>query len=320
MNQRMFMRYRRAMLGSLLTFIMVLGTINPAQLLLDEQSSDINRANGEEINFNAQGFLLNKVEQNTTTNEMELQRPEITWTPTTGGGLMITRAHGCIAHDTTNDLVYLMGGRTDPDPQQTNDESATNLIEIWNQSTETWSLAQFNMPNTQQYHECVQINDKIYAIGDWYPNVSPARKSTGQVQIYDLSAEAWVNNTTSMPPSKEVGNFGMASIGHKIYIAGGVQNSSANDVTDRLLEFDTVTGLWTELANMTEKRFAFPLVEYHGLLYAFGGFKDLTRGALNPLSTRAKYTTLQPTLGPNCPTCRSIGLGWLPLFTMTKSF
>ena len=134
-----------------------------------------------------------------------------------------------MAHDTTNELVYLMGGRTDPDPQQSNDESATNLIEIWNQSTETWSLAQFNMPNTQQYHECVQINDKIYAIGDWYPNVSPARKSTGQVQIYDIAAEAWVNNTTSMPPSMEVGNFGMASIGNKIYIAGGVQNSSAND-------------------------------------------------------------------------------------------
>ena len=267
------MWYRRAMLGLLLTFIMVLGTINPAQILLDEQASEIDRANGEEINFNGQGFLLNKVDKNTTTNEMELQRPEITWAPTTGGGLMITRAHGCMAHDTTNELVYLMGGRTDPDPQQSNDESATNLVEIWNQSTETWSLAQFNMPNTQQYHECVQINDKIYAIGDWYPNVSPARKSTGQVQIYDIATEAWVNNTTSMPPSKEVGNFGMASIGNKIYIAGGVQNSSANDATDRLLEYDTVTGIWTELANMTEKRFAFPLVEYHGLLYAFGGLQ-----------------------------------------------
>ncbi len=267
------MSYRRAMLGLVLTTIMVLGTINPAQLILSEQNNDIDRANGEETGFTGQNFLLNKVNNNAANNEMELQRPEITWTATTGGGLMITRAHGCMAHDTTNGLVYLMGGRTDPDPQQTNDEASTNLIEIWNQSTETWSLAQFSMPNTQQYHECVQINDKIYSIGDWYPNVSPARKSTGQVQIYDLTSEAWLNNTTSMPPSKEVGNFGMASIGTKIYIAGGVQNSSANDATDRLLQYDTVTGIWTELANMTEKRFAFPLVEYHGLLYAFGGMQ-----------------------------------------------
>lgn len=263
----------RVILCLFLTSIMILGVITPAHVILDEQDIQIERANGEEIGFSGQGFLLNKVSKNIFTNEIELQRPEVTWQATPGGGLMITRAHGCMAHDTTNDLVYLMGGRTDPDPQQSNDEAATNLIEIWNQSTETWSLAQFNMPNTQQYHECVQINDKIYSIGDWYPNVSPARKSTGQVQIYDLSTASWLNNTTSMPPSKEVGNFGMASIGNKIYVAGGVQNSSANDVTDRLLEYDTVTGIWTELANMSEKRFAFPLVEYHGLLYAFGGMQ-----------------------------------------------
>ncbi|MGA0331764.1 MAG: CARDB domain-containing protein [Candidatus Poseidoniaceae archaeon] len=282
------MSYRRTLLGLLLTGIMISGTINPALLLLDDKNDNIERATGEETGFSGQNFLLNKVKKNTTTNEMELQRPEITWAQTTGGGLMITRAHGCMAHDTTNELVYLMGGRTDPDPQQTNDESSTNLIEIWNQSTETWSLAQFSMPDAQQYHECVQINDKIYSIGDWYPNVSPARKSSGQVQIYDLAAEEWMNNTTSMPPSKEVGNFGMASIGTKIYIAGGVQNSSANDATDRLLEYDTVTGIWTELANMTEKRFAFPLVEYHGLLYAFGGLQGAYTWVNQPVTNTSE--------------------------------
>ncbi|HII24567.1 MAG TPA: hypothetical protein HA313_02280, partial [Candidatus Poseidoniaceae archaeon] len=265
------MSNHRTLLGLFLVSVMVLGIINPAHVLLQADEDNIERANGEEIGFSGQGFLLNKVNKNPSNNELELQRPEITWQATAGGGLMITRAHGCMAHDTTNDLVYLMGGRTDPDPQQSNDESSTNLIEIWNQSTETWSLAQFNMPNAQQYHECVQIGDKIYSMGDWYPDVSPARKSTGQVQIYDLASESWMNNTTSMPPSMEVGNFGMTSIGTKIYIAGGVQNSSGNDATDRLLEYNTVTGIWTELANMSEKRFAFPLVEYHGLLYAFGG-------------------------------------------------
>ncbi len=281
---------RRIGLGLFLTGIMILATIQPAQFVLKTGEEDVKMANGEETGFSGQDFLLNKVSKNTTTSELELKRPEISWTATTGGGLMITRAHGCMAHDTTNDVVYLMGGRTDPDPQQSNDESSTNLIEIWNQSTETWSLAQFSMPNAQQYHECVQINDKIYSIGDWYPNVSPARKSTGMVQIYDLANEAWMNTTTSMPPSKEVGNFGMAAIGEKIYIAGGVQNSSANDVTDRLLEYDTVTGLWTELANMSEKRFAFPLVEYHGLLYAFGGMQGPYTWSTQPvLNTSEVY-------------------------------
>ena len=109
------------------TCIMILGTIQPLGLILDERTSEIHRADGEEIGFSGQSFLLNKVSKNASTSELELQRPEITWTPTTGGGLMITRAHGCMAHDTTNELVYLMGGRTDPDPQQSNDESSTNL-------------------------------------------------------------------------------------------------------------------------------------------------------------------------------------------------
>lgn len=284
------MSNHRVTLGLFLTIVMIFGTFQPTALILDSNESLVEYANGEESAFPAQDFILNKVKKNTLNSELELQRPEIAWTATTGGGLLITRAHGCMAHDSTNELVYLMGGRTDPDPQQSNDEASTALIEIWNQSTETWSLAQFSMPSAQQYHECVQINDKIYSIGDWYPNVSPARKSTGQVQIYDIADASWVNNTTSMPPSKEVGNFGMTSIGTKIYVAGGVQNSSANDATDRLLEYDTTTGVWTELANMSEKRFAFPLIAYHGLLYAFGGLQGPYTWSTQPvLNTSEVY-------------------------------
>ncbi|MGA0380217.1 MAG: hypothetical protein ACO3NJ_05390, partial [Candidatus Poseidoniaceae archaeon] len=91
------MSYRRTLLGLLLTGIMISGTINPALLLLDDKNDNIERATGEETGFSGQNFLLNKVKKNTTTNEMELQRPEITWAQTTGGGLMITRAHGCMA-------------------------------------------------------------------------------------------------------------------------------------------------------------------------------------------------------------------------------
>ena len=71
----------------------------------------------------------------------------------------------------------------------------------------------------------------------------------------------------------------------KIYIAGGVQDSNANDATDRLLEYDTVTGLWTELATCL-KAFAFPLVEYHGPSMHLEVFKDRIRGVRNPYSTQ----------------------------------
>ena len=86
------MSNHRVGLGLLLTCIMILGTIQPLGLILDERTSEIHRADGEEIGFSGQSFLLNKVSKNASTSELELQRPEITWTPTTGGGLMITRA------------------------------------------------------------------------------------------------------------------------------------------------------------------------------------------------------------------------------------
>ena len=274
MKHRGAMRKGKIALHFVITGLILMGTIQPNPALLGTQHSEVEHSIGEETNFSDPGFLLNKVARNATISELELVRPEITWSPTTGGGLLITRAHGCMAHDTTNELVYLMGGRTDPDPQQQNDEAATNLIEIFNLSTETWSMSSSLMPNSQQYHECVQINDKVYSMGDWYPGSNPARKSTGQIQVYDILTDSWSTTPPAMPATKEVGNFGMAAIGTKIYIAGGVQNASANDVTDRLLEYDTITGMWTELANMSYKRFAFPLVAYHGKLYAFGGLED----------------------------------------------
>lgn len=283
MKHRGGMRKGKIALHFIITGFIILGTIQPNPSLFSNEHSEIDHSISEETSFTDPGFLLNKVAHNASISELELVRPEITWAATTGGGLLITRAHGCMAHDDTNDLVYLMGGKTDPDPQQQNDQAATNLIEIFNISTETWSLSSSNMPNTQQYHECVQINDKIYSIGDWYPGSSPARKSTGQIQVYDIPTDTWSTTPPTMPATKEVGNFGMASIGTKIYIAGGAQNASANDVTDRLLEYDTVSGIWTELANMSYKRFAFPLVEYHGKLYAFGGLEGAYSWSSQPV-------------------------------------
>ena len=283
MKHRGTMRKGKIVLHFVITGFILLGTIQPNPSLFGTLNSEVQPAGGEETTFSDPGFLLNKVARNASISELELVRPEITWSPTTGGGLLITRAHGCMAHDTTNDLVYLMGGRTDPDPQQQNDEAATNLIEIFNISTETWSLSSSSMPNSQQYHECVQVNDKVYSIGDWYPGSNPAQKSTGQMQVYDILTDSWSTTPPAMPATKEVGNFGMAAIGSKIYIAGGVQNASANDATDRLLEYDTLTGLWTELANMSYKRFAFPLIEYHGKLYAIGGLEGPYSWAEQPV-------------------------------------
>ena len=55
------MSNHRVGLGLLLTCIMILGTIQPLGLILDEKSSEVHRADGEESGFSGQDFLLNKV-------------------------------------------------------------------------------------------------------------------------------------------------------------------------------------------------------------------------------------------------------------------
>ena len=276
--------------------------------------------NGEEIGFSGQGFLLNKVNKNPSNNELELQRPEITWQATAGGGLMITRAHGCMAHDTTNDLVYLMGGRTD----QTLNNPTMNRRQILLKSGINplrhgrWLNSICRMLNNIMNVYKLATKSTQWAIG--IPTFHQHEKSTGQVQIYDLASKSWMNNTTSMPPSMEVGNFGMASIGTKIYIAGGVQNSSGNDVTDRLLEYDTVTGIWTELANMSEKRFGFPLVEHHGLLYAFGGMQGPYTWINQPVLNTSEVYDPSTNTWTQLPNMSFHRFGWLLPFTTMRLF
>ncbi len=259
--------------GVFLALVMLLGTIQPLHLLSDEVGPTQDRVDGEDSSFVDQGFVLEQVSRNSVNAKLELQRPEVSWNPTSGMGLEISRTHGCMVKDSSNELVYFFAGRTDPDRTQSNDEEPSDIVETFDTSTMMWSSSTLVMPKTQQYHECVRIGDKVYAIGDWYPGTSPGTASTGRMQILNLTTNVWDSTPPTMPFSKEVGNFGMAAIGENIYIAGGVQNASANDATDRLLRYNTSTGIWTELASMSEERYAFPLVAYDGLLYAFGGIQ-----------------------------------------------
>ena len=63
------MSNHRTLLGLFLVSVMVLGIINPAHVLLQADEDNIERANGEEIGFSGQGFLLNKVNKNPSNNK-----------------------------------------------------------------------------------------------------------------------------------------------------------------------------------------------------------------------------------------------------------
>ena len=126
------------------------------------------------------------------------------------------------------------------------------------------------LKETQQYHGCAVIGDKIYAVGDHHPFSNPAVEAAGLVQVYDATAGNW-SYGTSMPGNQSVGLAGVASQDGMLYVAGGVSSEDRSDSTDRLLRYDPVNDTWTQLADMNNRRHSFELVSFRGKLIAYGG-------------------------------------------------
>ena len=165
-----------------------------------------------------------------------------------------------------------MGGRMDPSPTQSGDEEATGLVEKMDNVNKSWMPAETNMPIPQQYCEAELVGNSIYIIGDWNRNSNPYESPVGRVQIYNITTDTW-SNGTSMPENNGRGLGSMAKIGTKLYYAGGIRSSTANDATNRTYEYDTENNSWLRMADMNQPRASFELVNFHDKLYAIGGFQ-----------------------------------------------
>ena len=229
---------------------------------------------------NSAGFTFTNTTYDSNTGITTIERPIIPWSLTNGMGLTTPRTAACSVYDDQSNQVYLMGGLIDPDPLQSGDETSTTLIEIFDVANGTWDPAPNSMPYAQQYHDCVKIGTKIYVIGDYFPHANPEIKSTGTVQILDLLTDNW-SNGTNMPNSKGVGLAGSTEHNGYLYVAGGISNRIRSDPTDRLMRYDPVNDVWSEMANMSHKRFAFDLVPFRGKLIAYGGMVQYFDAATN---------------------------------------
>ena len=217
--------------------------------------------------FNQSGFVESGT-YTTSDGESHITRPQIQWTQT-NQSLVLQRTGACsVAVDSLNE-VWLMGGRIDPNPSQTNDEVPSSLVEIFNNSNKVWMPGD-DMPHTQQYCEAEIIGNQIFVVGDWFRGSNPAQYPTGRVQIFDVINESW-SNGTSMPSERGLG--GMAEANGYLYYAGGVRNPSGNDATNKTFRYDPVNDNWTLMAPMNQPRASFELINFHGLLYAVGGFQ-----------------------------------------------
>ncbi len=235
--------------------------------------------------FNASdGFTPSNITVNPSNGTPMLNRPVISMQTVAAPGMMFARTAGCLALNELTEEAWLIGGRYDPNPSQTGDEAATNFIETFDIVNQTWSPNPDTLPQAQAYHECVNVQGKIYSIGDYHPFATPAVRGDGLVHIFDPSTNNW-STGTSMPSTTGVGLAGMDALDGFIYVAGGVGMKDRSDLTNRTMRYNPATDVWDYMANMSAPRHSFELVAFHGKLYALGGYVRLFDAALNQTTT-----------------------------------
>ena len=235
--------------------------------------------------FNASdGFTPSNITVDSTDGTPYLNRPVINMQTVGPSGMLFSRAAGCLAYNEAVDEAMLIGGREDPNPSQTGEEGPTDFIEAFTMSNQTWNPVPDTLPQAQAYHECVTVQGKIYAIGDYHPTATPEVRGEGMVHIFDTNTNNWSTGNT-MPSTMGVGLAGMDTLDGFIYVAGGVGRKDRSDITNRTMRYNPATDVWDYMANMSAPRHSFELVTYHGKLYAIGGVVRLFDAALNQTTT-----------------------------------
>jgi hypothetical protein len=266
MHTRVCMR-RGLWAAIIVTLFLLQPWMTTSQDLFDNKTS---QSYNEDKLFNQTGFYEDGV-YTTQDGESHISRPHIQWT-TVMQGLVGVKSGACSVAIEASNEVWLMGGRADPNPTQSGDELPSDMIEVFDNQNKTWLPAETNMPFAQQYCESEIVGDQIYVVGDWLRNSNPAEFPTGRVQIYNIANDTWFNGS-AMPTGNERGLGAMAEHNGYLYYAGGVRSNAANDATNRTYRYDTANDQWMRMADMNQPRASFEMINFHGQLYAMGGFQ-----------------------------------------------
>ena len=114
--------------------------------------------------FDERNYTLTDLRIDSSTNEVLLARPQVNWLNTQGTGLIMSTTGSCIVYVSQFDEFWLLGGRVDPNPQQSGDEGPTQVVQRFDNANKTWTPASHTMVNEQQYHGCAKHGNKVVTI------------------------------------------------------------------------------------------------------------------------------------------------------------
>ena len=146
-----------------------------------------------------------------------------------------------------NNKLYVFGGWGGIAPDGYN--GVFNFNEMYDPATNGWTtLAQ--RPTTVAAAPTTVYNNEIYLFGGYFDSDNPSQGHDDYdvVECYDPNTDTW-RFVTNMP--KVLGNFGIATIGAKVYLFGGVDWSepSAPQFHDKVITYDFQTDLWATIGN-----------------------------------------------------------------------
>lgn len=109
----------------------------------------------------------------------------------------------------------------------------------------------------------ISENGKIYNIGGYYHNNGV--KYASNVDEYDPSTDKWIIKS-NLPKARAI--MGIASVNHKIYIFGGLENGTPVKTVE---EYDPVTNSWSKKTDMPTAKYGMGVAVVDNKIYVIGG-------------------------------------------------
>ena len=154
-----------------------------------------------------------------------------------------------------NGEIFVVGGFSD---QQT----AIATVEAYNPATNTWrSVA--SLPNPMHHVNVATARGRIFVVGALEGATFAA---TGVTLEYNPALNSWTPRA-AMPAGSERGASGVAAIGDRIYVAGGLRGASVSDFS----VYDAAMDQWQALQNMPTARDHLVGAALDGRFYAIAG-------------------------------------------------
>jgi len=175
-----------------------------------------------------------------------------------------------------NGRIYVIGGWLDG-------SSITNLVEVYDPTTDTWSTV---APLPYPLHHCAlaSVDGILYVIGGYY-NIPLPWFSVNDVLAYDPNTDQWTYRT---PMSIKRGEHSAVVYQNKIYVTGG--NDYNGNATPVVEIYDPATDTWSLADSIPTVRHHHASAVVDSLIYVVGGRQGYWGGPYTTISTIEAYS------------------------------